>query len=165
MSQAPSELTIVPARESDVALILEFIRKLAEYERLSAEVIADEGAVREALFSARPAAEVVIAYWADEPVGFAVYFPSFSTFVGRPGLYLEDLFVVPSFRGRGVGKALLGFVANIAKKRNCARLEWAVLDWNQPAINFYCGLGAVPMQEWTVFRLTGPALDDLAKTN
>jgi GNAT superfamily N-acetyltransferase len=163
MSQAPAELTIVPAQESDVPLLLGFIRKLAEYERLSTEVIADEKALRESLFGARPVAEVVFAYWESEPVGFAVYFPNFSTFLGRPGIYLEDLFVLPGFRGKGIGKALLGYLAGIAKEQNCARLEWAVLDWNQPAIGFYRSLGAVPMQEWTVFRLAGPALDDLAK--
>ena len=165
MSQAPAELRIVPTRESDLPLVLEFIRKLAEYERLSTEVIADEKALRESLFGVKPAAEVVFAYWESEPVGFAVYFTNFSTFIGRPGIYLEDLFVLPGFRSRGIGKALLGFLAGVAKERNCARLEWAVLDWNQPAINFYRSLGAVPLPEWTVFRLAGPALDDLAKGN
>lgn len=163
MSQPPADLTIAPARESDIPLVLEFIRKLAEYERLSTEVVADEGALRESLFGPRPVAEALLAWWAGEPVGFAVYFHSFSTFVGRPGIYLEDLFVLPEFRGRGIGKALLVHLAKIAKDRNCGRLEWAVLDWNQPAIDFYCSLGAAPMQDWTVFRLSGAGLDKMAK--
>ena len=165
MSQTPAELTVAPARENDVPLVLEFIRKLAEYERLSADVIADESMLRESLFGAKPAAEVVLAYWANEPVGFAVYFQSFSTFIGRPGIYLEDLFVLPGFRGKGIGKALLRHLARIAKTRNCARLEWAVLDWNQPAIKFYRSLGAIPLQDWTVFRLTDSALHELAEQN
>jgi GNAT superfamily N-acetyltransferase len=162
MSQAPQEFTIVPAREGDTALILEFVRKLADYERLSTEVIANEDTLRESLFGARPVAEVVFAFWVAEPVGFAVFFPNFSTFMGRSGLYLEDLFVLPEFRGRGVGKALLCHLAKLAKQRNYARVEWAVLDWNQPAIDFYRRLGASPMHDWTVFRLTGAALDNLA---
>lgn len=163
MPQMPVELTIAPARESDIPLILEFIRKLAEYERLSTEVIADEDALRESLFGPRPVAEALLAWWAGKPVGFAVYFHSFSTFVGKPGIYLEDLFVLPEFRARGIGKALLVYLAKIARDRNCARLEWAVLDWNQPAINFYRGLGAVPLQDWTVFRLTESKLDEITK--
>ncbi len=162
MSQIPAELTIRPAQESDVPLLLDFIRKLADYERLSTEVVTDENRLRESLFGAKPAAEVLLAYWANQPVGFAVYFHNFSTFIGRPGIYLEDLFVIPAFRGKGVGKALLRHLAGVARKRNCARLEWAVLDWNQPAIDFYRSLGAVPMHDWTVFRVTGMALDDLA---
>ena len=158
----PAELTIAPAEESDMPLLLDFIRKLAEYERLSTEVVADESTLRESLFGVKPAAEVLLAYWMNQPVGFAVFFPSFSTFMGRPGIYLEDLFVIPAFRGKGVGKALLSHLAGIAKKRNCARLEWAVLDWNQPAIDFYRRLGATPMHDWTVFRVTGTALDELA---
>ena len=165
MSQTPAELTVAPARENDVPLILEFIRKLADYERLSADVIADESMLRESLFGAKPAAEVLLAYWANEPVGFAVYFESFSTFIGRPGIYLEDLFVLPGFRGKGIGKALLRHLARIAETRNCARLEWAVLDWNQPAIKFYRSLGAIPLQDWTVFRLTDSALHELAEQN
>lgn len=165
MSQPPAELTIAAARESDIPLLLDFIRKLAEYERLSTDVVCDESTLRESLFGAKPAAEVLLAYWGKEPAGFAVYFHNFSTFIGRPGIYLEDLFVIPAFRGRGVGKALLSYLARIAQKRNCARFEWAVLDWNQPAIDFYRHLGAVPMHDWTVFRLTGTALGDLAKEN
>ncbi len=162
MSQAPGELQIVPARENDIALILEFIRQLAEYERLTHEVIADEQVLRESLFGTQAVAEVVLAYFAGQAVGFAVYFPNFSTFVGRPGLYLEDLFVVPAFRGRGVGRALLCYLARVTKERNYARLDWAVLDWNQPAIDFYRRLGAIPMNDWTGFRLTGSALDEVA---
>lgn len=165
MSRIPAELTIAPARESDIPLVLEFIRKLAEYERLSTEVMADEAALRESLFGPRPAAEALLAWWAGKPVGFAVFFHSFSTFVGRRGIYLEDLFVLPEFRGRGIGKALLAHLTKIAKDRKCARLEWAVLDWNQPAIDFYRSLGAVPMQDWTVFRLTESKLEEITNQN
>ncbi len=159
MSPAPDELAIVPARESDVPLILEFIRRLAEYERLSDEVTATEALLRDALFGARPVAKAVLAYWDAEPAGFALYFLSFSTFIGRPGIYLEDLFVLPPFRGKGIGKALLSHLARLAKQRDYGRVEWAVLDWNQPAIDFYRQLDARPMQDWTVFRLSGGALD------
>lgn len=162
MSRIPAELTISPAQESDIPLLLEFIRKLADYERLSTEVVADESTLRESLFGAKPAAEVLLAYWANQAVGFAVYFHNFSTFIGRPGIYLEDLFVIPAFRGKGVGKALLSHLAGIAQERNCSRLEWAVLDWNQLAIDFYRRLGAVAMHDWTVFRVTGAALNELA---
>jgi GNAT superfamily N-acetyltransferase len=162
MPAPADDLRIVPARESDIPLILEFIRQLAEFERLTQEVIANEQVLRESLFGARPVAEVVLAYSGGNAVGFAVYFPNFSTFVGRAGIYLEDLFVVPAFRGKGVGKALLCYLARLAKQRNYARVEWAVLDWNQPAIDFYRRLGAIPMHDWTVFRLTGQALDQMA---
>lgn len=162
MSRIPAELTISPAQESDIPLLLEFIRKLADYERLSTEVVADESTLRESLFGAKPAAEVLLAYWANQAVGFAVYFHNFSTFIGRPGIYLEDLFVIPAFRGKGVGKGLLSHLAGIAQERNCSRLEWAVLDWNQLAIDFYRRLGAVAMHDWTVFRVTGAALNELA---
>ena len=163
MSPAPDQLSIVPARESDVPLILEFIRKLAEYERLSEEVTASEALLREALFGARPVAKALLAYWDAEPAGFALYFLSFSTFIGRPGIYLEDLFVLPAFRGKGIGKALLSHLARLAKQRNYARVEWAVLDWNQPAIDFYRKLDARPMEDWTVFRLSGGALEKAAE--
>ena len=155
-------LTIKPATESDVALVLSFIRKLAEYEKLSQEVVATEELLRETLFGERRVAEVVVAYLADEPVGFALFFHNFSTFVGRPGIYLEDLFVEPAHRGKGVGKALLIYVARIAVERGCGRFEWAVLDWNTPAIDFYRSLGAVPLDDWTIFRLTGDALRRIA---
>lgn len=155
-------LSIVPARESDIPLILDFIRQLAEFERLTHEVTANEQVLRDSLFGERPVAEVALAYLAGEAVGFAVYFSNFSTFIGRPGIYLEDLFVKPAFRGKGIGRALLSYLARLAKQRNCARLEWAVLDWNQPAIDFYRRLGATPMHDWTVFRLAGSALDEAA---
>jgi|SRR6185437_11807065 len=155
-------LKIVPARERDIPLVLHFIRQLAEFERLTHEVIANEQVLRDSLFGERPVAEVALAYVAGHAVGFAVYFPNFSTFIGRPGIYLEDLFVLPAFRGKGIGRALLSYLARLAKQRNYARVEWAVLDWNQPAIDFYRRLGATPMHDWTVFRLTGPALDEAA---
>ena len=143
-------------------MILSFIRKLAEYEKLSHEVVADEDTLRESLFSANPTAEVLLAYVGDNPVGFAVYFRNFSTFLGRSGMYLEDLFVEPAYRGRGIGKAILAHVAKVAKERGCQRLNWAVLNWNRPAIEFYRGLGAVLLDDWTVCRLSGSALDELA---
>jgi GNAT superfamily N-acetyltransferase len=154
-------LRIVPARERDVAVILSFIRKLAEYEKLSHQVAATEDLLRKTLFGERRVAEILIAYLADEPAGFALYFHNFSTFLGRPGIYLEDLFVEPAHRGKGIGKALLIEIARIAKERDCGRVEWAVLDWNKPAIDFYRSLGAVPLDDWTLFRVTGEALDKL----
>ena len=159
---AAGDIRIVPATESDVPLILDFIRKLAEYEKLAHQVTATEELLRETLFGARPVAEVVLAYYARMPVGFAVYFHNFSTFVGRPGIYLEDLFVEPSHRGKGIGKALLIYLAKLAVERGCGRFEWAVLDWNTPSINFYRSLGAAPLDDWTIFRLTGDALRDVA---
>lgn len=156
-----NDLCIRVAAEADVPLILAFIRKLAEYERLSHEVVADEGQLRESLFGSRPSAEVLLAHLGNDPAGFAVFFQNFSTFLGKPGIYLEDLFVEPSHRGRGIGKALLAHVAKLAMDRGCARLSWAVLDWNQPSIDFYRSLGAVPLGDWTVFRLTGEALQRL----
>lgn len=155
-------LRIDPATPQDVALVLAFIRELAEYERLLDQVVATEETLREQLFGARPGAEVVIARWEGEPAGFALFFHNFSTFLGRRGLYLEDLFVRQAFRGRGVGRALLAFLARLAVERGCGRLEWWVLDWNEPAISFYRGLGAVAMSDWTVFRLTGEPLRALA---
>ena len=155
-------LRIEPASEAQVPLILEFIRGLAEYEKLSDEVVATEASLRQSLFGPRPDAEVVIAYADDEPAGFALFFHNYSTFLGRRGLYLEDLFVKPAFRGRGVGRALLQHLARVAVERGCGRFEWWVLDWNEPAIRFYQSLGARPMGDWTVYRLTGPALEALA---
>ena len=143
-------------------MILSFIRKLAEYEKLSHEVVADEDTLRESLFSANPTAEVLLAYVGDNPVGFAVYFRNYSTFLGRSGMYLEDLFVEPAYRGRGIGKTILAHVAKVARERGCQRLNWAVLNWNRPAIEFYRGLGAVLLDDWTVCRLSGSALDELA---
>lgn len=155
-------MKISPAEEAQLPLILNFIRKLAEYEKLLDEVVADEETLRESLFGPDPAAKVIFAYVEERPVGFAVYFHNFSTFAGRAGIYLEDLFVEPAYRGRGIGMALLSYIARIAKERRCARLNWAVLDWNQPAIEFYKRLGVVALEDWTVFRLSGEALDRLA---
>ena len=155
-------ITIRPASCEDVPLVLEFIRDLARYERLEHEVSASEEQLREALFGEHRYAEVVFACSGGEPLGFALFFHNFSTFKGQPGIYLEDLFVRPQARGRGVGKRLLAYLARTAVQRRCARLEWAVLDWNEPSIGFYRSLGAVPMDEWTVFRLTGDALALLA---
>ena len=153
---------IVRAIESDVPIILQMIRDLAEYERMADEVVATEAVLRESLFGARPDAEVLIAYADGQPAGFALYFHNYSTFVGRRGLYLEDLFVKPAFRGRGIGKRLLVELARIAIDRGCGRFEWAVLDWNEPAIGFYKSLGAQCMDAWSTFRVTGDALTRLA---
>ena len=153
---------IRPATEDDVPIILSLIRELAEYERLSHEVVATEGLLRESLFGERRGAEVLIACCKGAPAGFALFFHSFSTFLGRPGIYLEDLYVKPEFRGRGIGRALLTHLARLAKERGCGRFEWAVLDWNEPAIKLYKSIGAVPMDEWTVYRVTGEALETLA---
>jgi GNAT superfamily N-acetyltransferase len=152
------DITIVPARESDVPVILQMIKGLAEYERLSHQVVATEDSLRETLFGPRPAAEVVLAYHRDEPIGFALFFHNYSTFMGRPGLYLEDLFVVPSRRGHGVGKLLLTHLASIAVERRCGRMEWAVLDWNESAIVVYKRLGASMLDHRRICRLTGDAL-------
>jgi GNAT superfamily N-acetyltransferase len=151
------------AAGDDVGLILNFIRRLAAYERMSNEVVADEKLLRKTLFGERRFAEVVIASYDGEPAGFALFFHNFSTFLGRPGIYLEDLFVDPEMRGRGIGRALLSFLAGLAVERGCGRLEWAVLDWNVDAIGFYERLGARAMDEWTTFRIAGEALQDLAK--
>jgi len=158
----PNEFRIAPATESDIPLILTFIKGLAEYEGLDHEVVATEESLRESLFGPQAGAEAVIAYSASEPVGFAVFFHNYSTFLGRSGLYLEDLFVLPEWRGRGLGRALLGYVARIAVTRDYGRLEWSVLDWNEPAIRFYRALGARPMDAWTIYRLTGAALEQLS---
>ena len=150
------------ATEDDVPLVLSFIRELAEYERLSHEVVATEESLRENLFGERRYAEVLIAEQDGTPAGFALFFHNFSTFLGKPGIYLEDLYVRPEFRGAGIGKRLLGHLARLAKERDCGRLEWWVLDWNEPSIGFYKKLGAVPMDDWTVYRVSGTALEDLA---
>ena len=163
MNAAPSiPLRIAPANESDVPVILTFIRKLAEYEKLSDLVVATEANIREHIFGANPVAEVLLAYWDSEAVGFALYFRNFSTFLGQAGIYLEDLFVEPTHRGKGIGKALLIHLAKIAVERGYGRLQWAVLDWNMPSIEFYRSLGAVPLDDWTVYRLTGDELVKLA---
>jgi GNAT superfamily N-acetyltransferase len=155
-------VTIRPATEQDVPTILGFIRALAEYEHLEHEVVATEDSLRRTLFGPRAYAEVVFACVGDEPLGFALFFHNYSTFLGKPGIYLEDLFVRPQARGRGLGKRLLTWLAQTTVARDCGRLEWAVLDWNEPSINFYKGLGAVHKHEWQIFRLTGEALTALA---
>ena len=151
-----TEFSIRPAVEADVPVILDLIRGLAEYERAPEQVVCDEARLRESLFGLKPDAEVLLACIGSEPAGFAVFFHNYSTWQGRRGIYLEDLFVRPELRGKGIGKALLQAIAAIARDRDCARVEWSVLDWNQPAIDFYRSLGAVPKDEWTVFRLTLP---------
>jgi len=151
--------------EADVPVIRQLIRDLAEYERAPDAVVATEAGLREVLFGSQRSAEVLLAWEDSEPVGFAVFFHNFSTWLGRPGLYLEDLFVKPEKRGKGYGRALLERLAQIAKERGCGRMEWAVLDWNEPAIQFYRKLGAKPMDEWTVFRLTQEGIADLASGN
>ena len=156
-------LAIAAATDADVPLILRLIRALAEYEKLSHEVVATEDGLRRALFGARPVAEAVIARFGGEPVGFALFFHNFSTFLGAPGIYLEDLFVEERRRGRGFGKALLSHVAAIAVERGCGRFEWAVLDWNEPALRFYRSLGAEAKSEWVIHRVTGAALAKLAR--
>jgi GNAT superfamily N-acetyltransferase len=158
----PDDLSIRFAGPADCAAILGFIRELAEYERLLHEVTADEAQLRATLFGERPAAEVLIAELGGAPVGFALFFPSYSTFLGKPGLYLEDLFVRPAARARGVGLALMSALARLAVARGYGRFEWSVLDWNEPALRFYAALGARPQSEWTVQRLIGAPLAALA---
>ena len=155
-------MKIRPATEADLGMIEELIRALAEYERMAGEVVMDGELLRQNLFGERPYAEVLIAEVDGEAAGFALFYHNFSTFVGRPGIYLEDLFVKPEYRGKGFGKALLKRLAEIAVERKCGRMEWAVLDWNEPAIGFYKSLGARPNDEWTVFRLAGDSLRNLA---
>jgi GNAT superfamily N-acetyltransferase len=155
-------LRIRAATADDAPLILSFIRKLADYEKLSDQVVATEAGLRESMFGAHPVAEAVLAHWAGEPAGFALYFHNYSTFLGQAGIYLEDLFVEPAYRRNGIGKALFAHLAQIASERNCGRLEWSVLDWNAPAIDFYLSLGAIPKAEWTTYRLSGDCLKKLA---
>lgn len=159
---AISDFVLREARAEDCGLILALIRELAEYEKLSNEVVATEEVLRETLFGAQPRAEVVFGEYRGEVVSYALFFHNFSTFTGRPGIYLEDIYVKPATRGRGYGKCLLTYVAKLAVERNCARMEWSVLDWNEPSIRFYRSLGAAAMDEWTVQRLTGAALDKVA---
>ena len=159
---ASKSFQIRAATLDDVPTILSLIRDLAEYERAPNEVVATEEGLHEVLFGARPAAEVVLALEGKMPVGFAVFFHNFSTWLGRAGLYLEDLFVRPDARGKGYGRALLVHLARVAQERGCGRMEWAVLDWNEPAIQFYRKLGAAPNEEWTVFRLTSEGIAKLA---
>ncbi len=158
---ASSDFLIREARPEDVPVILRMIKALAEYEKLSGAVTTTEAQLRDSLFEKR-AAEVLLAWAGAEPAGFAVFFHNFSTFLGRPGMYLEDLFVPPEWRGRGLGKQLFARVARLAVERGCGRMEWSVLDWNDPAIGFYRKLGAQAMDEWTVFRLTGAELTAVA---
>lgn len=160
-----ANVTIRAASRSDAPLVLAFIRELASYEKLASEVVADEVALTETLFGPRPAAEVAIAEIDGIAAGFALFFSNFSTFLGRPGIYLEDLFVRPEFRSYGVGRALLVHLARLAVERGCGRLEWAVLDWNASAIGFYEKLGAKALDEWTTYRLAGVALAELAGTD
>ncbi len=155
-------MRIREARDEDVAAILELIQGLAEYEHLADRVTATENRIRETLFGARPVAEALLAEVGDETVGLAIFFTNYSTFLAKPGIYLEDLFVKAHARGRGVGRALLKRIAQMAVERECGRLEWAVLDWNEPSIQFYESLGAVAMKDWTVYRLTDEALTRLA---
>jgi GNAT superfamily N-acetyltransferase len=162
MTAATPVIVIRPAVVADAGLIIAFIRELAEFEKLSHEAVADEAGLAAQLFGALPRAEVLIAEVDGTPAGFALFFHNFSTFLGKPGLYLEDLYVRPAFRGHGLGKRLMLRLAQIAIERDCGRFEWSVLDWNTPAIDFYRSLGAVGMDEWTLQRVTGDALRALA---
>jgi len=153
-----TNIHIDPATEADLPIIFSFIRGLAEYEKLLNQAVATEETMQETLFGAKRYAEVIIARYKNEPAGFALFFHNFSTFVGRPGIYLEDLFVLPEFRNKGIGKALFTYLAKLAVERKCGRFEWAVLDWNKPAIGFYEKMGAVCLDDWRIFRLTGEAL-------
>lgn len=163
MDPDQSNFAIRPATEEDVPLVLEFIRELAEYENLLDQFVATEKRLGETLFGDRPHAEVLIGELGSRPVGFALYFHNYSTFLAKPGLYLEDLFIRPGYRGKGFGKAMLRRLAGIAVERGCGRFEWSVLDWNKPAIEFYKALGAQPMDDWTVYRLSGEPLTKLAE--
>ena len=159
---AEPDLAIRPARAGDEDLLLELIHELAVYEKAPEEAVATPELIHQALFSETPTAEAVIAEWDGKPAGFALFFHNFSTWLGKPGLYLEDLFVREAMRGKGIGKALLLHLAGIARNRDCGRMEWPVLDWNTPAIEFYESLGAKPQSEWTVYRLDAAALDNLS---
>lgn len=158
-----AKFCIRTATVEDVPLILQFIKELAEYEKLADAVTATEELLRNTLFGARQTAEVLLGFEGAEAAGFALFFHNFSTFIGKPGIYLEDLFVRPSFRGRGYGKALMVHIARIAEQRDCGRFEWSVLNWNTPSIEFYRSLGAKPMDEWTVQRMTRTEIEALAK--
>ncbi|MCF6807674.1 GNAT family N-acetyltransferase [Thiotrichales bacterium 19S9-12] len=160
-----SDIKIRFSEEKDIPIVLSFIKELAEYEKLSHEVIATEETLKKHLFSDKPKAEVLLINNGQTDIGFALFFHNFSTFLGKPGLYLEDLYVKPEYRGLGIGKAIFYYLAKLALERDCGRIEWWVLDWNEPSINFYKKLGAVPMDEWTVFRLTEEKLQNLAKNN
>lgn len=164
-SSTVSEFDIRAATRADIPTILALIKELADYERLSREVVATEEDLRQWLFGKRPVAEVVIGEYQGIPVSFALFFYNFSTFLGKPGIYLEDLYVKPDHRHQGFGRRLMAHIARWAKLQNCGRFEWAVLNWNTPAIELYERLGAVPLKEWTVYRLSGEALDGLANEN
>lgn len=164
MSTSIPGFEIRPATIADVPVILSFVKQLAEYEKLAHEAVATDAAIRDTLFGDRHVAEVAIGYFEAKPVGFVLFFHNYSTFLGRPGLYIEDLFVEEAYRRRGFGRALLLHVARLAQERRCGRLEWSVLDWNGPAIEFYKNLGAVPMSDWTVYRITGDTLRRLANS-
>tara|TARA_Y100001954_G_scaffold181359_1_gene193299 strand:+ start:24 stop:530 length:507 start_codon:yes stop_codon:yes gene_type:complete len=155
--------TIRDADKKDCRLILSFIKELADYEKLLHEVEATEETLAHSLFSAEPCAKAIIGEFEGQPVGYALFFTNFSTFTGRPGIYLEDLYVSPNMRGKGFGKSLLAYLAKLAQDRNYTRVEWSVLDWNEPSIQFYRSIGAIPMNEWTVQRLHGQALENFAK--
>ena len=162
ITTALPDFVLREAREDDCGRILALIRELAEYEKLAHEVVATEDVLRETLFGERHVAEAIIGEHQGKAVAYALFFHNFSTFTGRPGVYLEDIYVKPAMRGRGYGKCLLTYVARLAVKRNCTRMEWSVLDWNEPSIRFYRALGAIPMDGWTVQRLAGDALDSVA---
>jgi GNAT superfamily N-acetyltransferase len=157
-----STFTIRPATAADAGTILELIKELADYEKLSHEVVATEEDIRKSLFGRRPFAEALIGEYDGRPISFALFFYNYSTFLGKPGIYLEDLYVKPEHRGNGFGRQMLAHIARIARENNCGRFEWSVLDWNEPAIRAYEQLHAKPMKEWILFRLTGEALDRLA---
>lgn len=158
-----TKLNIRIAEEKDAELIFHLISELAEYEKMSNEMVTDVDTLQESLFGERQFAETIIAEYEGSPVGFALFFHNFSTFVGRPGIYLEDLFVKPDYRGKGIGAALFTTVAKLAEERNCGRMEWSVLDWNEPAINFYKKLGAVAMKEWSTYRLDEKTLESISE--
>ncbi len=157
----PKFFDIRKAKPNDVEVILGLINELAEYEKLSDEVVATEEILQESLFGERKVAECVLGYNEDKPVSFALFFHNFSTFIGRPGIYIEDIYVQPEFRGKGIGRSLFMHIAKIASESNCGRVEWAVLDWNEPAINFYKNLGATPMSDWTIYRLSENDIENI----
>ena len=162
ISTALPDFQIRHASKGDCPLILGFIKELADYEKLSHEVVATPAILEESLFGDTPYAQVIIAEYQGNAVGYALFFHNYSTFTGRPGIYLEDLYVQPQYRGKGFGKSLLSYIAKLAVDRNCTRVEWSVLDWNEPSIQFYRSIGAKPMDEWTVQRLDGEELDQFA---
>ncbi len=156
-------IVIRPAEKEDVGLILSFIKELADYEKLTDAVTADENLLAETLFGKDAVPKSLLAFYNSEPAGFAIYFYNFSTFIGKPGLYLEDVYVKPELRGKGIGKQVLIYLAKIASEKDCGRFEWSVLDWNEPSIKFYKNLGAKPMDDWTVFRLDRMGIENLSR--